>query len=147
MSDNLMEELSEPAQRKKKEFENLMRLLNEEVERRNADRGESQKFVFQGAYIIQLGHLALHLKFDQRYDSPANFDLVLSVGAAPFRQHRLFGTGPQPVKHILQPAIFDDLGIVVWKHNIDTLQPFTSAALVYFCLELLVGQYDKYKPK
>lgn len=66
MSDNLMEELSEPAQRKKKEFENLMRLLNEEVERRNADRGESQKFVFQGASIIQLGHLALHLKFDQR---------------------------------------------------------------------------------
>jgi hypothetical protein len=145
MSDKLAEEPQEPAQRKKKEYENVKRIIKEQVDERNNASGDSPKFVFQGSNTVHLGNLALYLEFDQQFDSPADYVLVLKVGSARFKQPTLFGSAPTPVKHILKPAISEDPSAVVWKHKIGNLQPFTSSELVDFGLGLLISQYEKYK--
>jgi len=97
-SENRAQEL---AQRKQKEFDDVMRLLKERVEEINANRGNLPEFVARGSLIIQLGHIELHLEFDQLYGNPTDYVLVLKVGTSPLKQP-MFGSAPPPVKHKLR---------------------------------------------
>ena len=48
----------------REEYNNLIRLLNERVEEKNANSGNSPTFVVKGS-SVEPGHLALYLEFDQ----------------------------------------------------------------------------------
>ena len=52
--------VQELAQRKQKEFDDMMRLLKERVEEIKANRGNLPEFVARGSSIVQLGHIELH---------------------------------------------------------------------------------------
>jgi hypothetical protein len=133
----------ELVQRKKAEFDELQRLLKERVEEINANRGNLPEFVVRGSSIVQLGHIELHLEFDQLYSNPADYVLVLKVGCSPLKQP-MFGSAPPPVKHKLQPAVSDDLSSIVWVDKVGNLRRVTSAWLVEFALDLLTSYYRQH---
>ena len=132
----------ELVQRKKAEFDELQRLLKERVEEINANRGNLPEFVVRGSSIVQLGHIELHLEFDQLYSNPTDYVLVLKVGV-PDNKKPMFGSAPPPVKHKLQPALSDDLSSIEWVDKVGSLLRFTSAGLVEFALDLLTDYYRR----
>jgi hypothetical protein len=132
----------ELVQRKKSEYEELQRLLKERVEEMNANRSNLPQFVMRGSSIIQLGHIELHLEFDQLYGNPADYVLVLKVGV-PDNKKPTFGSAPLPVRHKLQPALSDDLSSIKWVDKVGSLLRFTSAGLVEFALERLTDYYRR----
>jgi hypothetical protein len=133
----------ELVQRKKAEYEELQRLLKERVEEINANRGNLPEFVVRGSSIVQLGHIELHLEFDQLYSNPTDYVLVLKVGV-PDNKKPTFGSAPPPVKHKLQPALSDDLSSIVWVDKVGNLRRVTSAWLVEFALDLLTSFYRQH---
>jgi len=135
----------ELVQRKKAEYEELQRLLKERVEEINANRGTLPQFVVRGSSIVQLGHIELHLEFDQLYDNPADYVLVLKVGV-PDNKKPMFGSAPPSVRHMLQPAVSDDLSSIVWVDKVGNLRRVTSAWLVEFALDLLTSYYRQHTP-
>jgi hypothetical protein len=141
-SENRTQEFVE---RKKAEYDELKRLLKERVEEMNANRGNLPEFVVRGSLIIQLGHIELHLEFDQLYSNPTDYVLVLKVGV-PDNKKPTFGSAPPPVKHKLQPALSDDLSSIEWVDKVGSLLRFTSAGLVEFALDLLTSYYRQHTP-
>ena len=133
----------EHAQRKQAEYDNLIRLLKERVQEINANRGNLPEFVGRGSSIIQLGHIELHLEFDPQFSNPTEFVLVLKVGV-PDNKKPVFGSAPPPVRHILQPALSDDLSSIVWVDKVGSLRRVTSAWLVEFALDLLTSYYRQH---
>ena len=122
-----------------------MRLLKERVEEMNANSGNLPKFVVRGSSIVQLDNFELHFEFDPLHPNPTDYVLVLKVGLSQFKQP-LFGSGPPPVRHILQPIASYDLGSVVWVHKTGNLGQLKSAEGAEFALDLLIGYYLKHKP-
>ena len=137
--------VQELAQRKQKEFDDMMRLLKERVEEINANRGNLPEFVVRGSSIVQLGHIELHLEFDQLFPNPTEFVLVLKVGV-PDNKKPMFGSAPPSVRHMLQPAVSDDLSRIVWVDKVGNLRRVTSAWLVEFALDLLTSYYRQHTP-
>ena len=133
----------ELVQRKKAEHDELKRLLKERVEEMNANRGNLPEFVARGSLIIQLGHIELHLEFDQLFPNPTEFVLVLKVGV-PDNKKPMFGSAPPSVRHKLQPALSDDLSSIVWVDKVGNLRRVTSAWLVEFALDLLTSYYRQH---
>jgi hypothetical protein len=130
-------------ERAREEYDYLNRLLNECVEKRNANSGDSPKFVIVGA-SVQLGHMALYIQFDQQYSNPDDYVLVLRAGLAPFRKP-LFGSGPTPEESRLRATPSDDLSSILWDW-IGNRTRLTSAELAEFALDRLTAYYDKHTP-
>jgi hypothetical protein len=150
MSDNRAEQATNQAQKyaqwKRMEFDDVLELLKEKVEERNANTGNLPKLVFRGRSIVELGQYSLHFEFDQLFHSPADFVLVVKVGSDNRSSMALSGSVPPAERHLLQPKVSNDLRSVVWTHNLGCA-PFTSSELVAFALDLLIGYYQKYTPK
>jgi hypothetical protein len=89
----------------------MIRRLHERVEERNANSGNVR------GSTVELGHIELHLEFDQLYP---DYVLVIKVGLAPFRKP-MFGSGPTPIRQLLQPAASDDRNSIVWVHKLANL--------------------------
>jgi hypothetical protein len=116
-----------------------MRLLKERIEEKNATADNLPKFVLNGS-TVQLGHMVLYLEFDQRFENPDDYVLVLKVGL--LSRHLLFGSPPAPTKYILRATPSADLSSIAWADNQGQL---TSAALVAFALGLLTDYHRKHK--
>jgi hypothetical protein len=140
--------VQELAQRKREEYDELMRLLNERVEEMNANSSDLPKLVIRGSRV-ELGHITLHLEFDQHPTDPTEYVLALKIGVED-NKRPLFGTGPTPVRHKLRAGASDDSSRILWEGYLgisnSTLDRLTSAALVEFALDLLSSYYRKHKP-
>lgn len=127
------------SQHAREEYDNLMRLLKERVEERNATADNLPKFVVKGS-TVQLDHMVLYLEFDQMFENPDNYVLVLRVGQP---RQPLFGSAPTPIRRTLRAVPSDDLHRMLWADNQGQC---TSAWLVEFALELLADYYRTHKP-
>lgn len=124
------------------EYENLVRLLKERVEKIRSDVGNLPEFVVTGSYI-QLGRMALYYTFDQPVVNHPTNELVLSLGLAPLKQV-MFGSQPQPAIHKLQAVAAPDRSTLVWRGK---LGQFDSAELAEFALEMLIEYYCRQTSK
>ena len=129
------------SQHAREEYVNLMRLLKERVEERNATADNLPQFVVKGS-TVQLDHMVLYLEFDQMFENPDSYVLVLKVGLP--SRHPLFGPAPTPIKHTLRATSSDDLRMMLWANN---QGQWTSAGLVEFALELLTEYHRRHEPK
>ena len=100
--------------------ENLVRLLEERVEKIRVDVGNLPEFVVTGSYI-QLGRMALYYTFDQPVVNHPTNELVLSLGLAPLKQV-MFGANPNLQYTSCKPSrpqtVARSSGEVNWDNSI-----------------------------
>jgi hypothetical protein len=124
------------------EYQELVRLLKERVEKIRSDGGNLPEFVVTGSYI-QLGHVALYYSFDQPVVNRPDNELILSLGLAPFKQVA-FGRPPTPERHKLEAVPGPNYSRIAW---LGALGQFDSAELADRALKMLVEYYCRHTKK
>jgi ABC-type transporter Mla subunit MlaD len=121
------------------EYEKLLRLLKERVDKVNLALGSLPQFVV-GQQQVQQGNMAAYLTFEKPIMNMPNNALVVSFGAGPNSAIMLgiFGPPPQPVRFRMQAAAADDFSRIVWTGDLGEI---ASEQLVDFVLEQLTTYY------
>src|ERR1700688_3412264 len=101
------------------EYENLLRLIKERVDKINPTFGTLPQFVV-GHQQVQQGNMAAYLTFEKPIMNMPNNALIVSVGAAPTGaiMFGIFGPPPEPVRFRMQAAAADDFSCIVWTGDL-----------------------------
>lgn len=121
------------------EYENLLRLLKERVDKVNPTLGTLPQFVV-GHQQVQQGNMAAYLTFEKPIMNMPNNALILSFGAASNSAIMLgfFGPPPEPLRFRMQAAAADDFSRIVWTGDLGEIK---SEQLVDMVLEQLTTYY------
>jgi ABC-type transporter Mla subunit MlaD len=121
------------------EYQNLLRLLKERVDKVNPTLGSLPQYVV-GQQQVQQGNMAAYLTFDQPIMNLPNNALVVSIGFGPNTAIMLgiFGPPPAPVRFRMQAAAADDFSRIVWTGDLGEIK---SEQLVDVVLEQLTTYY------
>jgi hypothetical protein len=122
------------------EYDNLLRLLKERIEKVNPSLGTLPPYEF-GSQHVRQGNMAAYLTFDKPVMNMPNNALVLSVGAGPNTMY-VFGPAPSPVRYRMHGAAADDFSRIVWTGDLGEI---TSEQLVDLTLEQLTTYYLEHK--
>jgi hypothetical protein len=125
------------------EYEHLVDLLKERAEKIRSETRNSPEIVVTGSYI-QLGHVALHYRFDRPSANPPKNELVLSIGLAPYKHVISGGNTYMPVHHKLEAGAAQDCTRILW---VNSQGVFDSAELAEFALDMLTHYYCRHTKK
>ncbi len=142
-AEHLKNKAQEDAQRKQQERDRLKIWLEDCVEELNKNTNSGLPQVVMKGSSLKLDRFTLYLDFEQLWENPTDYVLVLRVGD---EGHRMFGSEPPAVRHKLQPTVSGHLNTVAWVDKTGNLGRFTSDELAKFALDMLINYYRQYKP-
>ena len=127
------------------EGKSLLSCLKEYVDERNANRKDLPEFVLRGTSLGELGQMAMHFKFEQRWPNPDVYALTLILASRVLKTLSFFGVPSTPEGHILRGVASADVRSILWEGKI--YGPLTSAVIIEIALKRLADYYRRHTQK